>query len=557
MLKIGSVIDGKYKILNVIGRGGMSIVYLAMNEKANKQWAIKELLQQDFPGVWFDKKEIQMMKKLKHPHLPSIVDVIDGSHSLLIVMDYIEGRTLADILEEHGAQSEPDVIRWAKQLCDVLSYLHTREPAVIYRDMKPSNVMLKPNGDVMLIDFGAAREIKKENFGDTIALGTQGYAAPEQYGRLEQSDERTDIYSLGVMMFQLLTGESPHRLCPVREFDPKLSSGLEAVIQKCTQRKKELRYQSCAELMYALEHYWEFDYGYRSLQKKKMKCFLINISMMLMLVIGATVFGGLYTHTRTSNYDACLLAAQISTEKEAEIQNYRDAITMHPKREDAYLLLLKNGFLDDNFFESKESECLREILIGYGKDGITFERSFQQNKEGYARFAYEAGIAYFYKFEEKSNKKNAKGYFEIAANSDYLESNQKERAKRLYVISEYYARIGLVDEAGDAFVTYRQYWDDLTALMSGNLVELDNERTALVMYKELIGQIISRTMEFKKDGVKKEEMEGMLEEIVRHRKTDFVTAGKNAWVKEELEELDLMIRQAVKRIHAVYVAEKE
>ena len=113
MLEIGSVIDERYKVLNIIGKGGMSIVYLAMNEKVNKQWAGKEVIKNDYKDFEVDKKEIEMMKKLKHRNLPSIVDVIEKENSLLIVMDYIEGRSLDVIFAEQGAQPEKIVIDWA------------------------------------------------------------------------------------------------------------------------------------------------------------------------------------------------------------------------------------------------------------------------------------------------------------------------------------------------------------------------------------------------------------------------------------------------------------
>ena len=161
MLEIGSLVDGKYKILNKIGQGGMSVVYLAMNERANKQWAIKEVRKDGVQNFEVVKQglivETDLLKKLDHPNLPSIIDVIDGDGSFLIVMDYIEGRHLESVIREYGAQDQADVIEWAKQLCDVLSYLHSRKPPIIYRDMKPSNVMLRPDGKVMLIDFGTAR----------------------------------------------------------------------------------------------------------------------------------------------------------------------------------------------------------------------------------------------------------------------------------------------------------------------------------------------------------------------------------------------------------------
>lgn len=179
MLEIGSLVDGKYKILNVVGKGGMSVVYLAMNERANKQWAIKEVRKdgvQDFEVVKQNLiVETDILKNLNHPNLPSIIDVIDREDSFLIVMDYIEGKALSDVLKEYGAQPQEYVIEWAKQLCDVLGYLHSRVPPIIYRDMKPSNVMLKPDGNLTLIDFGTAREFKASKVEDTTCLGTRGY----------------------------------------------------------------------------------------------------------------------------------------------------------------------------------------------------------------------------------------------------------------------------------------------------------------------------------------------------------------------------------------------
>ncbi len=162
MLEIGSLVDGKYKILSEIGHGGMSVVYMAINEKANKTWAIKEVRKDgvlDFEAVRQGLiVETDMLKKLRHTNLPSIVDVIEDEDMFIIVMDYIEGKPLSNALQEYGAQPQENVIEWAKQLCDVLGYLHSRTPAIIYRDMKPSNVMLKPDGNLTLIDFGTARE---------------------------------------------------------------------------------------------------------------------------------------------------------------------------------------------------------------------------------------------------------------------------------------------------------------------------------------------------------------------------------------------------------------
>ena len=183
MAKIGSFIDNKYEILKKIGQGGMSVVYLAMDKRLNKQWAVKELQKYTKNAnnevvIQSAIAEANMIKKLDHPALPRIVDIIEEDKVIYVVMDYIEGETLEYVVNNQGAQSQDLVIDWAKQLTEVLHYLHTRTPAIIYRDMKPSNVMLKPDGNIKVIDFGIAREYKESNLNDTTYLGTRGFSFP-------------------------------------------------------------------------------------------------------------------------------------------------------------------------------------------------------------------------------------------------------------------------------------------------------------------------------------------------------------------------------------------
>jgi len=263
MLEIGSVIDGKYKIMNEIGHGGMSNVYLVISEKTGQCCAVKEVrksLNRDFRLLRQSLiMETDLLKKLRHPSLPSIIDVIESDENFLIVMDYIEGSTLERLLAKEGAQPQERVADWVLQLCNVLDYLHTRPNPVIYRDMKPSNIILRPDSKVTLIDFGTAREFKEENAADTCCLGTNGYAAPEQFGGRGQTDARTDIYCLGATMYHLVTGHNPsdppYEMYPITEWNPKLSGGLEYIIQKCTRKNPEQRYQTVRELQYDLEHY--------------------------------------------------------------------------------------------------------------------------------------------------------------------------------------------------------------------------------------------------------------------------------------------------------------
>ncbi len=299
MAYMGEIIDGKYEILREIGRGGMSVVYLAMDKRLNKQWAIKEfrkdkddLSKQIALKALLD--EANLMKKLDHPTLPRIVDIIDNSQNVYVIMDYIEGESLNKVLDAYGAQPQEAVIEWAKQISDVLDYLHTQSPPIIYRDMKPANIMLKPDGTVRLIDFGIAREYKEGKAGDTEAIGTRGYAAPEQFGGQGQTDARTDIYSLGVTLYHLVTGknpaEPPYELYPIRQWDPSFSSGLEWLIQKCTQLNPGDRYQSCAEVTYVLENLDKFDAEYQKSKRKKFNVFLTTVILTVVFAIASVGF---------------------------------------------------------------------------------------------------------------------------------------------------------------------------------------------------------------------------------------------------------------------------
>ncbi len=399
MLEIGSLVDGKYKILNKVGQGGMSVVYLAMNEKANKQWAIKEVRKDGIKDFEVVKQglivETDMLKKLSHPNLPSIIDVIENDDTFLIVMDYIQGNPLNKTLEEYGAQPQEYVIEWAKQLCDVLGYLHSRKPPIIYRDMKPANIMLKPDGNVTLIDFGTAREYKEKNIADTTCLGTVGYAAPEQFGGMGQTDARTDIYCLGATLYHLVTGmnpcEPPYEIKPIRQINPSLSNGLEKIILKCTQRDPNDRYQSCAELMYALEHYDEIDEKYRKKAWKRVTIFSVSVLLMIAF-LGTSIWSDIAAVSqRSEDYDYKLSKAKT-------LQDYKSVILIDPTREDAYLKLVEYCKDNDGQITDDEIECFNEIDIGINdKSNINgsvkvLDELKESNPKGYFEVCYSIGF---------------------------------------------------------------------------------------------------------------------------------------------------------------------
>jgi len=560
MLEIGSIIDGKYKILNKIGQGGMSVVYLAMNERANKQWAIKEVRKDGTKDYEVVKQgliaETDILKRLNHPHLPSIIDVIDCDDTFLIVMDYIEGRTLDHWLKKEGAQPQERVVEWAKQICDVLGYLHSRKPPIIYRDLKPSNVMLKPDGKIMIIDFGTAREFKEQSIEDTKCLGTQGYAAPEQYGGHGQTDARTDIYNLGATMYHLLTGHNPslppYEMYPIRQWNPSLSSGLEAIVTKCTQRNPNDRYQSCAELMYALEHFDELDIEYRKQQKRKWGTFLAACSLTAVSLIGCLGFKFAENSTIKNSYDGYLRAASNAATQEEKVDYYRDAINLDPSRGDAWLSLLDvfidgTGTGDGGLFTQEEDVQMKEILGYTGSGNRTNESYLESNQEAYDEFSFQMGLAYFYYYGEEGNKPMSQSWFETAAESDSLEPNKVERAKRFAKIAGYSQGLDTRDLAGDSEVSYADYWDDMVELTSGDLTAIDNEQTALVMYKEMVYQIYKNALNFRQAGVTEREMMDELQNIRSTLMSGFATdevSGTKNEILASIEEAETQVNAA-------------
>lgn len=517
MLEIGSIIDGKYKILNVIGKGGMSVVYLAMNERANKQWAIKEVRKDGVQNFEVVKQnlivETDLLKRLNHPHLPSIIDVIDGDGTFLIVMDYIEGNPLSKAIKNSGAQNQDDVIEWSKQLCDVLGYLHSRKPPIIYRDMKPSNVMLKPDGNVMLIDFGTAREFKSTSVADTTCLGTQGYAAPEQFGGHGQTDARTDIYCLGATMYHLITGHNPalppYEMYPIRQWNPMLSSGLEEIILKCTQKNPDDRYQSCAELLYALDHYQDLDIENKKVQSLKWKTFIVSVILTLVMLLGTVGFTIALSMQTSSTYEYYMNQAGNSMNEEESAQMYKNAIETDPSRIDGYSALL--DLYSNNDFTADEYESFKNIL---NKDNYE-EIVKSADPAAYAdEIAYPLAENLYFNYGSNNSSgidTSARWFKKAAENSN--DEHIITRSQLLYKMVDSKKNLGTVGKNGDSVVSYIDYWNQLTQLATSDLPETENLKIALHIYNTVAMEIYNNNDSFISGGVTQSEYLAELDKL--------------------------------------------
>lgn len=523
MLKIGELIENRYRVLYQIGKGGYSNVYLVLNEKANKQWAIKEVQKStDEQGQAVRQNliaETEILKHLKHPHLPSIVDILNRKDDYLIVMDYIEGRTLREILREKKHPIPQNlVVDWSLQVCDVFQYLHSQDPPIIYRDTKPSNLMLKPDGNIVLIDFGTARIYQETKSEDTTCLGTRAYAAPEQFGNGRQTDARTDIYNLGATMYQLLTMHTPSgSACDpelMKKWNPDLSSGLIHIIQKCMAPEPENRYQNDAELIFDLSHYKTLDI--QEVQKRK-KHFIAFVAVSLLSAACFITSGASEASIQkqiSRSYTHLIQSAQMQQSSNEKANLYIQAIKSDPSKTEAYQGLLETYLSDGNLSPSEADQLVS--VLGYQSESDTdqtLNALKSQDKEAYDRLCYQIGLAYFYYYNESGNKPLSKVWFSIAKDSASLSQAQKERAERFYQIASYYDQLSRTDKAGDSDVSYKEYWDDLTAACSDDIMKSDNLMTALVIYREMSWQISSHALEFKNAGITENDMTKILDDI--------------------------------------------
>ena len=211
-----NVLMQRYRILEKIGEGGFGLVYKAIDKKNNMTVAIKQInvaalsMQQIIDATDSYNREITLLPQLQHRSLPRIHGYFTDEDHWYIIMEYINGETLEETLAKASKGRLPvkQVLDIGTALCDVLAYLHAQQPAIIYRDIKPANIMITSKGDIYVIDFGTARRYRADQIRDTGSLGSPGYAAPEQYGKA-QTTPKTDLYGLGATLQTLLTGKEP------------------------------------------------------------------------------------------------------------------------------------------------------------------------------------------------------------------------------------------------------------------------------------------------------------------------------------------------------------
>ena len=262
-MESGSLLHDRYRIAEILGRGGMGAVYRALDDTLGVQVAVKENLFDDEDYVRQFRREAVILANLRHPNLPRVTDhfVIKGQGQYL-VMDFIEGEDLKERLDRQGVMHQNEVTLMGMAICDALKYLHTHEPPILHRDIKPGNIKITPTGQVYLVDFGLAKIVQGTGKTTIGAQGlTPGFSPPEQYGSTS-TDGRSDIYSLGATMYVALTGASPEDslarmmdqelLTRILDHNPNISMEIGAAVEKALEVQPEGRYQKAEDFRQAL-----------------------------------------------------------------------------------------------------------------------------------------------------------------------------------------------------------------------------------------------------------------------------------------------------------------
>ena len=252
-LPIDTLLKERYRIIKPVGQGGMGTVYRAQDIGLNNRAvAIKELIVSDSgtqastEAIEAFKREATLLASLQHANLPSVFEHFQENERWYMAMTFIQGETLEDHLERTRSKKLPlrEVLDIGKQLSSVLYYLHNQYPSIIFRDVKPANIMRTPDGHIYLIDFGVARRFKSGQKKDTIPFGSLGYAAPEQFGKA-QTTPRSDIYALGATLYELLSGHEPAsaplKFPPLRSLEPSLPFKLITLITQMLEQSEDKR----------------------------------------------------------------------------------------------------------------------------------------------------------------------------------------------------------------------------------------------------------------------------------------------------------------------------
>ncbi len=513
-MKTGDVI-GKYRLVRPLGKGGEGSIFLALHLQTQQLWAVKVIRK---TGRKTDTlREAKMMRQLYHPNLPAVIDILETENSICLILEYIRGSNLEQILKKKGKLSEEQVIQLGLQLCDALSYLHSRNPPVLHLDLKPSNLILTGKGRLFLVDFGAAQKTDER---DVCRMGTDGFAAPEQYDEKADVDERTDVYGAGAVLKHLAQD------CPDR---------LENVIERCMQHDPADRYQNCRELSGALSVVWKKERHAGSRAK------LYAAGLLSAAAIGVLVpsLRAEWNQTAAVAFDSDKLLEDASCATGGErLALYLKALYLAPVQKKAYEQLLSEILLDGRM-DSGEEEQLRTILhtIPFGRER-TYEEILSENDAVYGSICFQIGLAYWYGYSEGENESDGKrialGWFEKAVKAG------EKGGLTDPPVPEWFSGAGLYMKMGNYLSgssVDEGYWRDLTQMLETDLGGMLSGQMELTFYADSLGQLTLYMQQILAGGVSIDELSACAERILLLTEEVEVSPGEEAAVNEQKKKI--------------------
>lgn len=534
MLSKGSVLEDRYRIEGKTGEGGSGAVYQAVQIRTGRRLAVKEI--QKSRGENQVRKTLLLLKDLHHPGLPLVLDVLETEQSLLIVMEYIFGNTLQQEMEGRKAAGkgfEPEeILSLGSELCRILLYLHSLSEPLLYRDMKPSNIILSQNGRVVLVDLGSiclCRDTRRQRY---TSIGTAGYAAPEQYRKDAKLTLGADIYSLGAVLHHAITGISPAQhpffFEKITKAAPFLVTGskgrkyrrllgLERILEKCTCFRTEDRYEDMEEVLEDLQKpekcYWA------ATGLGKVAGALPLVLSLLALCSGLVFFHSEKTIGRLKQEGKAYCLMKAERAEEEQMDSWIQAALDFSPGDGACFAVMLDRMLLDGIFSREEQTRIRELLNQPVKgEGADQEMLLRRNPEACLRFSYQMGSACLYGAEGIPDYSVAEGFFKdvLRAGENWKPEQEglqaeKEllmrRAEILERICGYRGQQLLKQVQGDRLVSIEEYWKDLTLLLEEDIPAGNILITELGLWREILGLLTDWPSELRNAGISWEEQE--------------------------------------------------
>ena len=542
-----TVLGGKYEVIKIIHTSGMANVYMVEDENLNKQWCLKEIIKSEAGRNEIEYrsliKEANIMKSLSHSSIPRIVSIDTEGDSIFIVMDFVDGISVKDWLVRRESVEQTVAVAWMKQVCNVLLYLHTRKNPIFYRDMKPDNIMVQSDGNIKLLDFGISEIITKDNMVIKEALGTRGFAAPEQKVKGSPYDLRSDIFGVGRTMYYMLTGLNPSvigekNLRGIREVNPSVSIGLERVVNKCMEEDVNKRYQSIEEVLYDIQNYNKLDYSYRKKIRRKVDTVLFLLVGSIFVTCMSVVPFMIQKSRASDEYNTLVEVAMQS----GRVEDFKRAIEKNPVGVRPYL-----GYIDeiksDGVFDKNEEKDILNYINPVLSD-VKKERD-------YPELAYEMGKLYWFYYDSDvdTNMTLSVKWFEDAKNGGY----NVDESTIMYDLGQFKKNISMsIAESSDSGM-YKEYWDELMKAKSYNSGEI----VELQINTAIINTISSNAYRLRKDGVSLDELKSEVERIGDYLKENSPSEGKATKLYDTLESKYKMVSDDMDDLYRKYQGGEE